>query len=377
MGGNLKILVFTSNLGSRQAAKIREGFLGAKGVELVEICGFKRPIEPDPPFNCEVLGTVSPRKYFSRLMNYIRAFFYLRKRVSQFDITYTWGMDSGVVLILAIIMSFGKRVKFIYNIRDIHPLAEKNCRFGFFFRRLEKFVMENSDLVVSTSPHFINKYAKKMLGLKHVKYMVLENKTPPELHAIVDRKMLKTSTDGQTPVIGYMGMMSYARVLENIKKASELGVKFFLAGHNYCGESFQKDLKKYPNIFYAGPYKNPDDMERLFEHCDISWVVNNDFFKPESGDQWAMCNRFYEALFFKKPLIVQAEGPHSDYVLKHDIGVCIDTRDFDSAIEIMRGISIDDINRWKANMENLDAADFMLSGDEYSEVVGHTMSDQK
>ncbi len=292
------------------------------------------------------------------------------------DIIYTWGIDTGVTVLLAGLF-LRTKAGFVYNIRDIHPLSEKNCKCGAFFRFLERLVMKNARLVVSTSPHFVNRYVKEILGLFGVNYFVLENKTPPELHAIVDRKMLKTSTDGHSPVIGYMGMMSYARVLENIKKASELGVKFFLAGHNYCGESFQEDLKKYPNIFYAGPYKNPDDMERLFECCDMSWVVNNDFFKPESGDQWAMCNRFYEALFFKKPLIVQADGPHSDYVLKHDIGVCIDTRDFDSAIEILRGISIDDVNRWKANMENLDAADFMLSGNEYSEVVGQAMSVQQ
>lgn len=133
MKEGLKILIFTSNLGSRQAAKIREGFIGAKGVGRVEICGFKRPIEPDPPFECDIWGVVSPRRYFGRLINYAIAVPRLRRLMKRCDIIYTWGIDTGVTVLLAGLF-LRTKAGFVYNIRDIHPLSEKNCKCGAFFR---------------------------------------------------------------------------------------------------------------------------------------------------------------------------------------------------------------------------------------------------
>ena len=135
------------------------------------------------------------------------------------------------------------------------------------------------------------------------------------------------------------------------------------------GDYFERDLKELSNIEYTGPYKNPEDLSKMFEKIDISWAINAENYTPNTNDQWAMCNRFYEGLYFKKPLIVQEGSAHSDFVKKYDIGICVDVRNLEQTREQVTKITQEDIVRWQKNIEEIDETIFVMCESEYRNII--------
>lgn len=193
---------------------------------------------------------------------------------------------------------------------------------------------------------------------------------PEELWRYVGRPSKKRQI-GEKFTIGYFGLMAYRNSWEIIKKivAENSHINFYLRGHNYLGKYFKEDLKYTKNIEYSGMYSNPEDLEEMFSKIDISWAINSENYRSNTNDEWAMCNRFYEGLYFKKPLIVQDGSAHSDFVKKNDIGICIDARNYDKATESISKITSEDIARWNTNIEKIEKSIFVLELNEYAKII--------
>lgn len=364
-----KVLLFTSNLGSRQAEKIMDGFCRSDNVEEVAVCGFLRDVEPPPKFKCKIFGRIRHKRYLERLWAYSKSILWLAKNISKFDAVFTWTVDSAMVLYFSKMLGFSKAA-FIYNVRDVHRVLTEHTLLGRVARAADKFISERADLIMLTSPYYQTMYYEKWLSLKNRKFYLLENKVPPQTCERFNREKMPAKPLDDDITIGYFGMMSYEdRIFDMMKAISRNGLKFYLRGHNYKGQSFVDGLAGYENIEYGGGYKNPEDMGNMFSKIDLAWAVDSDLFVPDTNEAWSMCNRFYEGLFFKKPLIVQDFTPASHYVKKYGIGICVDNRDPEGLVKKVSSITKEDILRWRANVEKLDPGIFMLSAGDYEGAV--------
>lgn len=361
--------IISPNSAANQTKKIKKGLEDSGRCATLKIMAFEREEASFSQTDCISLGKIKRGKYLSRILNLKNAIKIIAENLKSADLAYTWTLDCLIVTILAKFFSGNRKLKIIYNVRDIHKALTKPTIKSALLRRLDKFASRFVDLFVVTSPLYISKYYNEKLGLKNLKCIALENKVQEELWQKIPRPA-EESADRENIVIGYFGLMSYKRsweVIKNILKISD-NIFFYMRGHNYLGEYFQNEQAQFENLKYEGAYRNPEDMEEMFGQIDVSWAVNAENYTPDTNDQWAMCNRFYEALYFKKPLIVQEGSAHSGFVAKHDIGICVDIRDINSATAKILSITKQDIARWKKNIDRIEASVFKMEEKEYSKI---------
>lgn len=363
----IRLLLVSPNAKANQTKKIRRGFINSRACSFVRILGFEREGEGSTDFEYESLGIISRKKYLRRIIQWRAAISKVAVAIAQSDVVFTWTLDCLIVTLLARLFSTNRNIKIVYNVRDIHPALTSNNICGALLRRIDKIASRFVNLFVFTSPAYVH-YYNNVLGLKDIEWLSLENKVPEELWATVSRDDA-IKVVGEMPVIGYFGVMSYQNSWEIIKKSARFGVNFYMRGTNYLGEFFLDDLNDLKNVIYEGPYKNPEDLANIFSRIDVSWAVNSEHFQPNTNDQWAMCNRFYEGLYFKKPLIVQEGSAHSDFVKKFDIGIVVDTRNSNETIGKLCSIKADDIKRWRKNIDAIDESVFIMGRSDYSNIL--------
>ena len=368
---NANLLIVSPNSRANQTKKINRGFVNSGCCKSIKILAFDRDEGKASDISYQSLGTIFRCRYFSRIINVIRAIWITSKEMSNNDVVFTWTLDCLIITLLAKLFSRNKQLKVLYNVRDIHPQLTKKTLFSVLLRRVDKIVSRYVDVFVFTSPYYFTGYYNGILKISDIKWVVLENKVPEELWEKIKRPSSE-HYDRQGITIGYFGLMAYKNsweIIKSIVQAETSSIRFYLRGHNYLGDYFEDELKSCSNVEYGGFYKNPEDLSSMFDKIDISWAINAENYTPNTNDQWAMCNRFYEGLYFKKPLIVQKGSAHSDFVETYDIGVCVDARNAQETKNIILNITPADIARWKKNIDKIDDSIFILSKSEYSKIM--------
>ena len=371
MDAKIKLVILSPNSKANQTKKINKGFSLSNACESIDILAFDREEGCADQISYTSLGKIPRTRYIARIFAFLGALRIVPRHFSKADAVFTWTMDCLILALISKILSGNGRLKIIYNVRDIHPQLTKKTFLSALLRKLDKFLSRFVDLFVFTSPLYATGYYSGILGLDNIKYALIENKVPEELWGKIERPRGALSDD-RTVTIGYFGLMSYANSWEIIKNAANANpkrIKFYMRGHNYLGKHFEDEASQMENVCYGGAYKNPDDLREMFDKIDVSWAVNSTHFTPKTNDEWAMCNRFYEGLYFKKPLIVQEGSAHSKFVRENDIGICVDARDIKGTVEQISSITKADVSRWSKNIENIDESIFILQRGEYANII--------
>lgn len=360
-----KILLFSPSIGDYLTYKIERCLKKSSYVNKVYLVGLSRS-ELSINNNKRVLGNVKSRSYFSRLILYPKLFFKLRELLKEYDIIYTWSLDASIISLIAAKSLKGK--KFIYGYSDVHNMCTKKVGlFPKIFRFLEAFIARHSDMVVFTSPLFKTEYFEKMLGVEIENYSIIENKIERECADLILKNYTPKSFQNNDIVFGYFGILAYMDAFEFIKKASCSGIKTIIRG--LIGREGKENelIKGFTNLEYAGKYKNPDDIAEMFSKIDISWLIYS--FRPKTNYQWAMANRFYEALMMQTPIVVQAGTSHEEFILKHNIGLSIDIYSPEESIEKLKSITTHDFEEWKKNLKRIDKSVYLLEYSEYDDML--------
>lgn len=340
-------------LPTREHARFRKrlNFFLQQDVE-TEVMAFERELYPAKELPCGYisLGKIRNRHYLRRIVPYIKAMRKIRKGTERADAIYCFGLD---ILLLGWISSIGYRRTLIYEVGDIRELLLGGGPGARITRCVERFLFKKTALTIVTSRAFVENYFCKIQRLEKHKFLVLENKLERGLTAPAVTK--KTYRHGSL-TIGYFGVLRCARSLKNLEAVVSRSAgksKVYLRGVLVAKEVKQL-IQAYPNqIVYGGPYVSPDDLPDLYGKVDLVWAAYSKG-EQEGNSSWALPNRFYEACFFKKPLIVQANTFSSEQVENFDIGISLDmsSKEEIRAEEILN-ISSEDIERWTANLGSL------------------------
>ena len=97
-------------------------------------------------------------------------------------------------------------------------------------------------------------------------------------------------------------------------------IEFHVGGFGLYEEELMNLSSKYGNIKYHGRMQYEDTL-KLESFCDIMLAI----YDPNiENHRFAAPNKFYEALFLGKPLIMVKNTGMSNIVSENDIGVLID-----------------------------------------------------
>ena len=208
-----------------------------------------------------------------------------------------------------------KRNNYIFDIRDI--TYEKNP----VFQRIVQALIRNSFATFVSSPGFRKMLLpdRKILNI-HNMDTVLAQYNAPDLNK-------------PTITIGYIGLITYTQ--SSIKLIEALnhdrfhfvfcGIYQNAALQNYCEQKLCK------NVQLLGRF---DSSEKSDLYAKIDFV--NCYYGEEMnlGRELAFANRFYDALYYKRPILIARESIMSKYVDEYKLGIVIDKNtNIEQAIE--------------------------------------------
>ncbi len=255
------------------------------------------------------LGVTSGGRYLERSLKLVIAGYRLWKHQEMFsekNIYYAFNIDNLLLALFARALGNG-RGYLVYECADIQPLFISRKIGGALMRAVEKWALKKIDLLVTTSPKFVESYFAAVQDYSG-RIAILENKIYPTIKLEVN----SIRAAHGIMVIGYFGSFRCKRSLEIIARLGELlrtKVKFLLAGFptQECASLLRRCVSNSEGaIEYLGRFSYPSDLPRLYGAVDVCWGF--DWSSEQGNSRWLLPNRLYESGYFAVPILANRDS---------------------------------------------------------------------
>lgn len=312
----------------------------------VVVYGFDRGFYSANAFPPEVevvqVGRLANQRYVRRLVDLTRGIVSIRRDArnrERPDLGYFFGLDAALLGLATL----RRGTPFVYEIGDIRTETGRNFVDG-VFRAIEDIVLARASVIVVTAPAF-KKYLVEERGASADKIIVVENLVPDEI---------VRGAPNPEPVlsgrfrIGFVGVLRYARTL--LPMIHAVGhradrCEMHIYGDGDLKGEVQAVAQQYDNVFYHGPFQNPQDLASIYASIDLNYVVYDNV---ERNVRMALPNKLYESVFFGVPLIVSCDTQLAERVSEWTVGGTVDPQTSTFADDLLDSLSQSDLERWKA-----------------------------
>lgn len=331
----------------RRVARLRPFFAAARVAAFERSCS---PVRHDHPF--ERLGTISHRKFFNRIPIFLGAARKCLGPVRKSGICYAFSLD--ILLLLLVLKGLTRsKARLVYEVADIHPSLTSRSLRGRLLRRLERALIRRSRAVVLTSPAFHAGYFRDVQRFVDFPSVVIEHKV--ELPAATRDHIRFRPPSNRVLVIGYIGLMKSPdsfRALTRIAEAAEGRIAIHFHGRfvpPLDAEECLRLVAASPSLKYWGPYRSPEDIERVYTSVDMVW----DAYREGENARWQRTTRFSEACFFKRPLIYNRETQDGRMAEHHGLGMAMSFDRLEACIQELLDLDEARLREWFNNFNAL------------------------
>ncbi|MDF3028506.1 MAG: tuaH [Fluviicola sp.] len=238
---------------------------------------------------------------------------------------------------------------FIYEEADVSASRFKNSILRNTLLNLDRRIIRKSICTILTSEGFVS-YLFKENPPNNI--FIQANKLDVFFEKTDRQKIPGKKIDINNLKFGFIGLIRYpntivrfARVVGSNYKNHEFHFFGDLENENFIDKN---EFKKYTNVFFHGSFKNPTDLEKIYETVDVNIVC----YDTSSGNvKIAEPNKLYESIFFKTPIVVSKETFLSTKVEKFQIGVGIDASNDHSIINFIDSLSEQQLKSYIDKME--------------------------
>lgn len=318
-----KIIFITNILRQPRCIRRIHDFID-RGFE-VKVYGFERhgDCRALPSFEHECIGLISNED------SYLKRFFIMKEGISKAikkegkdSLYYIFSLDNAIAA-----KSVCRHLKYIYEVSDLMELMINNKFLSRLLVWMNRKIIKHSLLSVYTSEGFVVFLNPK--GTNPEKTVVLPNK----LNAYCKTKPLTKgrTTDMDHLHFGFTGAIRTETTYNLIKAIGECGKHEVHLYGLYTDEnngrySIRSLVDQYKNVFYHGPFKNPDDLPEIYSHIDIVLC----YYQSSKNDLYLEPNKLYEAIYYDCPIIVADDTFVGRKVKQLNVGYTIDQGDADS-----------------------------------------------
>lgn len=131
--------------------------------------------------------------------------------------------------------------------------------------------------------------------------------------------------------VGYFGGLAEGKGIPYLldQASKDDRIHLHIAGHGNLDNLIEK-YEGLSNITFHGGYIY-DELPDLLSHIDFIWS----FYEPDNRlHAYALPNKFYEANYFKKFILMNSICPQSEYVRKNNIGVVLPDNLIDNNVSL-------------------------------------------
>lgn len=297
-------LILPGNLWLSPYAKIYTDILDEKGI-FYEIISWNRDGK-DPlyknGFNLKNDSTFR----FNKLLPYLMYLKFIKKIINEnnYNKLIVFGPQLGIFLYPFLLNKYKK--KFIFDFRDLS--IEQLPFFKFIFKKM----LSISYLNVISSEGFLKYLPKNDFIISHNFSDICKKKYSSE----------NIFKDEKINILTIGSIRNYNSNLEVIKSLSNKeNVNLYFVGNGIVSDMLKKfaEENKIENIFFHGFYEKNEE-EKFINGANF---LNIYMPKIKSHDS-LMSNRFYNALIYKRPMIVTNKSIQGDYVEEYKLGLSLD-----------------------------------------------------
>lgn len=314
----------------------------------------------------ESIGKLAHARLLQRIPIMIKSIFKIRKKIKSHDILYCFNFDILFIGWLSTLFQKNK-MKIVYDLADIHKVLGRGGFLSVFLRSIERFLLKRTDIVVVASPAYIDGYFRKIQRADN-DFFVIENKMFPKADIPNSNLQIHQQPDSDVLTIGYFGMLRCKKsltFLNQLVEESNGKIKVEMRGIFLQTEYYKPIIQKNKHIEFKGAFVYPDDLPEMYQPVDLVWAAH---VHGITNSKWSISNRFYQACFYKKPLITQKGTQDAKRVKEYDIGLTIDLNDFSYSQKQIQSISNDEIANWKENMKKMPEEVYTYS-DEHEQLI--------
>lgn len=209
--------------------------------------------------------------------------------------------------------------KYIFDIRDF---SYENIK---LFKAIENRIIRESQYTIISSPYF------KEFLLKGQEYIICHNHNKQDDNVVKKNKVRKRSgiNVGFVGALRYFGYQKY--IIDALLNDERFVLSYYGTGPQFDSFENYKSEKNIKNMFLYGRFDN----ERIGEILGQVDILNNSYgyinsgFSPEI--QYAMSNKYYSALQWGIPQLVEIDSCKCKKVESLELGIGINVKDADFA----------------------------------------------
>ena len=236
---------------------------------------------------------------------------------------------------------FGGDMPIVYECLDIHRLLLRNDVVGGALRSAERHFGSQAALLITSSPAFVERYFRPRSGLR-LPVMLLENKVlalEPAANAVAP--VIRPPAAGKPWKIGWFGALRCRKsltLLDEFSRRMEGRFEIVLRGRPAYSEfdDFDGFVRKAPFMHFAGAYKNPEDLQAIYNDVQFSWAI--DFFEEGLNSSWLLPNRLYEGGLYGAVPIAMEGTETARFLASRQIGLTLDAADAAQLAALLGGM---------------------------------------
>ena len=281
------------------------------------------------------------QSYLKRIFYYKSKLFEVFKRHKNDNaIYYVMGMD------IAFFACFWSQKAYVYEIGDIRYSFIKNKIVQAIFHRVDTYIIKRSKLTVLITEGF----RELLLKNRNIDNIYIQ---PNRLSSYFQNKQREISfiPDNKKLRFAYVGFLGGHRdLIYNF--ACMVGKyypqhSFLFYGDGGEREQIKQIAETYPNVQSYGAFKNPEDLQCIYENIDLLIACYDPFV---FNQRVAEPNKFYEALFFGKPVIVSKGTFLEKKIIELGCGYAIDANDEGEVLRLIDSLTSESLNKIKSNI---------------------------
>ena len=259
-----------------------------------------------------------------------------------------------------------------YECLDIHRLLLKQNIIGTALRGLEGFLSKRASLLITSSPAFVREYFDKYSHVTCPSYMI-ENK----IYQPTPQTQPALRRDATTPWrIGWFGAIRCHKslsILTSLVRQMNGRVEVIIRGKPSYDqfENFDKQTSGIQGLLFDGPYKNPDDLEKIYGDVHFTWAI--DMFEEGLNSSWLLPNRIYEGGYYGSVPLVQSHVETGRHIKILKTGVQLFAPLEADLIKFFKNLTTDEYKVLQARAETVPANNWILTKDDAVHLV-HTLT---
>lgn len=303
-GGTLRIAYFVHDL-TDPAVRNRTAMLRAGGAEIV-LLGFRRDdkgVDIGGDIKVIDLGRTFDRDFIQRILMVLKRSFHLgawADEIRDADVLLARNLEM-LSIAAAVRRKRATRARLVYESLDIHRLLLSKRIWGTCLRAIERTLLRQADLLVTSAPAFVSEYFEARQGLNRrlrVPALIIENKVLSSRVAEIDNASVSGAAQSPGPPwrIGWFGMIRCRKSLDILcdlaARHPDL-VQVTIRGRPSLVEfdDFHGQVGRTPSVHFAGAYR-PSEVPSLYHGVHFNWAI--DYFEEGGNSAWLLPNRIYE-----------------------------------------------------------------------------------